>query len=1045
MGYYVKFLSKILIEKVIMRSTGKKGGQDRQELQQVEQMLPRHHDVTRKPLQSKVEGNNNPYTYLFYKETVGEVNRAIEALGRDRDQGLRYDPSELEANSKYCGKLNSLVEVCGNYANALGLVHNEFEHTFCKNNHVFLKEILNKMLIFLKKDKNKSRLFTSHINSIDEIFANYGVAEDLKIFVKKIPDIMETVGINGQEDQRERTLSTIRNAGIKIADIDKFVKLLDNISELIEIKVAESADIQSVLSKVEDVFITLKRSMLMLATENAVTSYLQMNRDIIGVQLKLLDCLSKSLDPTIKIWPSFTRELGRVQVRDCSSKPLPASVFTLSKSKELQIFEGLSVAGLLPIIDIVVKVERLYDRLKARRADIGEDEVIGLLKDKSVKKNALLKLFVLTNIIKYYANQNPLKTTLNAEEVVNLQSNIAIQMKYLQHIVNNLESLRLVWGGKVFQFLNTFLFPQQYLQEVIGVTELARLHCEVIFRHMGQSDRESKEQTIARQIKLLKTQNTLLSFVDKDEEKFVRNFYLKIMNGRLISQYDAIGQNRTIEKVDRLHVIDGIPIKMIIERNLQMGLELESILLATACGQQSSDSDYLHIISNRELEKYLRQWDQKAKEEEKQHKAAPEPKKSHRSRRQKGKVAGKATVECREGDAPVLKAAPEPLVIKRRELQLELNNHANFSSDKVVLIIHALSLLIKDSGNEQLKFEAFAAIGDGYRMITNYCSNKEPTHIVANIKIALNYYRQAEMTLKKLNALLSQEECDTYKSFLKHSISKQEQLLKDQTQIFSKEYDDSLKDKAKFLQDKPERCEKWVENHKDRNWKPSRFSLRRRELRKAICELGKEQKKVRELADSIDNEIKSKAETHKVYTVEQRRLDVKPTRQLPGNFQENKQPEEDYAPYEREVVFSPQNQHVLHIHSSAPMPDMIMVPALSNAPPPIMIQVHPMPELVLQAEHHALLSMVMPTPGAYPMSVMPVVPPPMMRFEPAAPSSMPRTAAYISPSLATDALIPNLLITEEIASVMHRRLLYCLRNENRVGCGEKMVISYNSR
>jgi len=314
--------------------------------------------------------------------------------------------------------------------------------------------------------------------------------------------------------------------------------------------------------------------------------------------------------------------------------------------------------------------------------------------------------------------------------------------------------------------------------------------------------------------------------------------------------YDTTYENKVIaSKGDLHHIVKGIPAEDVLIRNAIFALRLEALRLEfLAKTRLLRDTDYYNsIISDDKLEEYLKEWEQEAeKDRELKHAAEELENKTQKKKQEKreklaAKRAEKAATKPKKDEKGLkpdpLPAKPtpaitkDPLVVMLDSLLSRLNP-GRYHEETIQQVISKLYPLTQASSNKEVVFQALSAMGDSYGMIAGHYLNskKHPKELIVNLQLAVNYYKQAELTLRRLDDI-SQDQHLHYYTWLNNSIRIQQRLLDQYTEKFNRLHGNLCVTKERVKKRDPK---KWKENCLQEGWSLSDRAKERIALEEAL-------------------------------------------------------------------------------------------------------------------------------------------------------------------------------------------------------------------
>ncbi len=750
--------------------------------------------------------------YYTVCNAVTDAFATINFFGGSKAMGqtLKHSKERNKEQPLYMERLQTFVAATAELPKLFTAADRTFRDVFKNTNlarfQVFLSKLLHILAPLKGQDADNCKLtFTNYANFLATVFNN---ANQLESFRDVAQDKSSSIIKNFRLYQKLMGTTEFPEQ----ADI--YVTWVAEINGLIKIKHGVLSDVPTLLHNIEKTLLEFRLAVAIRHDADFIRVYFQINRDLINIQIRMLEFYSQNSAVAIGLWPSMNRDLVRIFHQEAQFAP---SQLIQGYKESLKLWNDEFAKELLPLVNVINELDKIEAKQRSRKMELGieqvSDDLTGMLdlyNDETCRQNPLLKALVLANIINCYTVKNDVfisgKTDITLPFVMR-------SIKYLDEFVGNLAALQEVWGGQLFQFLNNFIFIKNYIHIVISASEHALLLCEILFEKAGQ-DMELKKQIIDFQISLIDKQNDLLNFLNdnrenKNEKEYVRKFYFKRQGKKELDSYNTYKANiLTHGEEESSTVIHGIPVEEVIDRNNLRRLKLEAIHLEFLSGHRLPvDADYANALSEAELKKYQEDIDK-----EKEKKALKEKEqKDQGMRKKKGlqKLAEKNAKKAKdlktktevqkkrkdEGKGEMPDA--QPMVrLEQNSADLALSNNLNqlllklspgaFDADGVKLAIVGLHDMLQQSDNHLVKFKVLSGMGDSYGTIVAHDLNhgaKHPKQLIVDLKIALNYYKQAELTLRKITDI-SFKDHQRYYTWLVHSITIQEQLLEQYTMKF---------------------------------------------------------------------------------------------------------------------------------------------------------------------------------------------------------------------------------------------------------------------
>jgi len=724
-------------------------------------------------------------------------------------QTLKHSKERNREQPLYIERLQTFIGATYELPRVLTEADKTFRDVFKNENlarfQIFLSKLLHLLAPLKGEEAEKCKLtFIHYANFLTAVFNN---ANQLESF---------------RDVTQENSLSVIKNFKLyqKLLQTTEFPETPDiyatwvtEINGLVKIKHGVFSDIPTILHNIEKTLLEFRLAVAICPNADFIRAYFQINRDLINIQIRMLEFYNKNSAVAIGLWPFMNRDLVRIFHQEAQFAP---GQLIQGYKESLKLWNDEFAQELLPLVNIINELDKIESRQRHRKMELGIEQasdyltgMLSLYNDETCNQNPLLKALVLANIINCYTIKNDVfirgKTAITLPFVMR-------SIKYLDEFIDNLAALQEVWGGQLFQFLNNFIFIKNYIQIVISASEHALLLCEILFEKAGQ-DMDLKKQIIDFQITLIDKQNALLNFLNdnrenKNEKEYVKKFYFKRQGKKELDSYNTYKANiLTHGEEESSTVIHGIPVEEVIDRNNLRKLKLEAIHLEFLSGRLPVDADYAEALSEAELQKYqeainkdLQEKDLNAKEQknlsmrkqkdikkfkEKKAKQAADLKTKSEEQKKK-KDEGKREMPDAQPLVRVEQNSADLALSKKLNLLLLKLTPQAFDADGAKLAIGGLHDMLQQSDNYLLKFKVLSGMGDSYGTIVAHDLNlgaKHPKQLIVDLKIALNYYKQAELTLRKIPGL-SFEDHQRYYTWLVHSITIQEQLLEQYTMKF---------------------------------------------------------------------------------------------------------------------------------------------------------------------------------------------------------------------------------------------------------------------
>jgi len=855
LAQYCKLSDKLLLIEKVMR----KNKQSTIKLHEARRVLTKADDVSI-PQPAKKQGRKKqaekpaalepvtPMTvfddyYVILKDIGATQVVHNSCIQRTITQGSRYSVERERGQPLYRDKLEKLIAVYNRYINKLAEIDNEYQKVFSEVNFKEIDDVLQHYINEFDKSSSpfapliigQLQPYKQFLSKVSAAKGNFDGFEE-----EEVGEVTEAV-INGlsaiEVNQSQETL------------LKKIISEVDKIYELMGIKKQMPSDMQSIVQDIEKTLIYARLFLRIKPDQISVDSNLNINKEIIKIQIYLLELLNKNPAAKIDKWPVLNRDLIRIQERN---KPILVALILTQKKQELLVFERLAVPELVTLIDVINRSDEVNHNLSIKGGNLDADlsTIKEICATNAFKQNALVRVCALTAMINCFTIKNSNDVLSGKEKVARLKSNIDDKIDYIKKFVDNLDSVKAAWNSDLFKFLNNFAVTKLYIEEVISGTEIAFLHCEVLFKSVDESNLDLKNKVIEMQIKLLEMQKTLLHFTKAvSGEEFVKRYYFRGAKIYEYIQYNTAERNQSIASSGNLHdIIEGIPYSEVEAYISARKLKLEAIPLTFLADQRKlKEADYENAISGQELEKYLNEWEkEKRAEEVREEKRKEAPTKQQNLRKQAAKEAEKAKVALKrkdegKGEKPdkavaaklVVKPANVPLTQKMDELLLLLNPRA-FNANEVKRVINELHPFTMDPANpDELVFKALSAIGDSYSMIAGHNlnhSSKNPKELLANLELALNFYSRAALVLDNHDDT-TMESCSHYYTWLRHSIGLERQLLEQYQRRFTLQYERLLVSRANRMQ---KMGEEWYLNHLKPGWTKSVKSKQTETLQDAL-------------------------------------------------------------------------------------------------------------------------------------------------------------------------------------------------------------------
>ncbi len=805
-----------------------------------------------------------------YEDFQREMQLALQNLDPLTDNIAIADPSRYSRRreaeqKKYFAKLDNLILAFESYAKYMRALENYSSYIFNENS---LKLINKSMSIFVtvfseqyKDDVDtqafivKFNMFLEFINKVVFVKKNHlevidnqywELKDELLRFTslfgmpkggvvgsgsnEEVDDksLQEISALFNPKSKKETEYQALRDMEIKINDLFLFV----------ENKRKVLADMRNIMHNARIVIMESRFLMLVKPDKDVLQKYKNYSISLMFYELEMIKRFKDLSDKHMYLWPYFNEDLLRPQSRQ--ETVLVESIIAESR-KALRAMKASYPEKFIPAIEVINKCEEANieisqgKHINTHLATMAEYVKAGNL-------SPLVNFFVLSVAVNCYTAKNPLRTNFNRSRIDNLWKDIESQFCLIKQFVDNLKEHKDIFDGELFQFVSNFIVLPHYLQEVIGATEQAFLHCENLFMTADKDNLDFKNEILKMQIKLLDMQDVMLNFAkDKLEKGYATNFYFKTGKEGYFHLWTLKKNQQLMIDGFQNIITEGLPIPAILERNEMIRLRLEAIPLEFISGQRTpQDSDYTSAMSQCELNKFLKQCDKDRKKEEQRKRNL----KKSVEKKTEGKTEQEEVCQSDYEDEEVIPdQVAEPTVDQQKDqlavgmanLLSQLNH--DFSVDVVRRGIVEFYPLTLTSDSTESSFQALYLVGECYGKIAyhniNHYGGRELKVIVADCKLALNYYRRAEIVLGKLTDL-SVEQRNFYSEWLAISISTHENQVNKYEAKLSAEYEAlslSREEAMKRL------GAQWFTNNQRPGWEMSDLSVRRTDVGDAIDSL----------------------------------------------------------------------------------------------------------------------------------------------------------------------------------------------------------------
>ncbi len=820
-----------------------------------------HQDFTTLPADYKAKEPDNSGTpddrpLSPYQSVVTELINSTDELAEFVERYADFLVSLRKGNVldhpkyvEYLMKLRGVVDVSNKFASFLDVVESGLQDDFSEANRSCIIDILNEYKSFFE-GRNDPKIpvhigtFDRYIAFIDRVFETKGYINESEEVNNKLAAELDT-SINAfarQSVAADRPQNCQKQAALEA----KTAKVYNHI----HIKCSLRENLHSTLLNLENFLLNARLLLSAQPRMDAVEVYLEINRNMINVQIRLLGHFSKTQDPVMQRWAVYNVDLNRTYMME---KKMPASILLTGKNKELLSYREASIVEIRPLIDFTVKSNLIIKQLLSKQGNVDEHlaSISELVETEPCNRNPLMRFIALSTAITCHNTKIDVTANLNEVQVASLQEAIEKEAYYLRRFTENLAAVEPMWNQELFKFFNNFVSIKKDIQFIISIAELIFLQCETLFKRANKDNLKFKRHIVDVQIELLGMQNTILKFIKKNcSEDYVTEFYIKEQKGIGFVYYNTKEINKKFaQRGDNRTVVNGLILNDILDRNIQRKLELEAIVLEFLAGQREpKDSDYLHAnaLGNDDIEKYLTQWEQESAQQRALEDKKTPPlskqqklKKLGEKKREKDRVSAAAKEEGKKANPAQIEVVTttsskvtEPLALKMDELLLTLNP-GKFNAADVKRVINELHDLTLTSTNDELIFKALCAIGDSYGMIAGHFLNhkkKDPEVMIVCLKLSLNLYSRAELKLRKLDNIPF-ENHSMYYTWLMDSVSIQKQLLDKYVQKFAAQLAQS---ESVRKSKKAEQGQQWYENHAKEGWKESHNSINRKALDQAM-------------------------------------------------------------------------------------------------------------------------------------------------------------------------------------------------------------------
>jgi hypothetical protein len=819
-------------------------------------------------------------TYIEYQNKMQLALQALDPLADNKDIAdcTRYSRKREAEQEKYFTKLDNLILAYDSYAKYMKALTNYSLYIFNEDNLKFINKTMSVFVGTLGSDQNNDAkellgkfnklleyinkvvfVQKNHLEVIDDQYKNlkdellrftslFGRSKDKVVGPESL---LEISAVFNPVPKKDAESSTLREMESRINDLFEFI----------DKKRVVLADMRSLMHNARIAIMQSRFLMLVRPEKDVLQKYKEYSVNLMLHELELLKILKDLSDQHIYLWPHFNEDLLRPQSRQVQ---VTIESIIVETRKACKAMKAASPEKFTLSIEIINRCEEINIAVGQGKGSISGHLAIltDYLKDSDL--NPLVKFFVISVAINCYTAKHPLKTNFNKSKVDGLWKDIGVQFDLIKDFADNLKQHKSIFEGELFQFLSNFIILPHYLHEVVSATEHAFLHCENLFNVVDKNNLESKNEILRMQIKFLEMQDTILNFAkDKLGKDYATNFYLKTGKEGYFHLW-TLKKNQQLMKDGAQNIItEGLPINAILERNELLRLRLEAIPLEFISGQRKpQDSDYTSAMSQCEMDKFLKQCDRdRQKEEQKKHKL----KKSVERKTDRDEKVYQSDYESDEESQdeavvvePTVDQPKDQLTEGMNKLLSQLNN--NFSVDVVRRGIAEFYPLTLTSDITESSFQALYLVGECYGKVAHHniyhYGGKELKVIIADCKLALNYYRRAEIVLGKLKNL-SVEQHNLYSEWLAISISTHEDRANKYETRLSAEHEAlslSREEAMKRL------GELWFTNSQRPDWVISDFSVRRQEVGDAIDALKFCRRKCKELKVGVGKKSDWKAD-----------------------------------------------------------------------------------------------------------------------------------------------------------------------------------------
>ena len=724
-----------------------------------------------------------------------KLNNAITEFSPTRkdhevfSSSFRSSPELDEEQTLYIAKLNKLIDAGDKYVN-----------TLCK-----IDEAVNAFFEH-KNLQSSQKILTDAITSLEANTSE--VAKQLAKALRGYAAILEQalkgknklMAFQEEADNLMNEVSSIMGVVNSVNIIKPFVNcksIILRFTTLVAASITKS-NLQSILYSIECILIEARARLEILSKHDSVGNYLKINRYLLNLQCVLLGHLIRSTDAQIFLWPVLNRDLGIIEETNDQS---PAAILQ-EKQNEIQIFSIAYTREYTAFIEVISRTENICRTLKATGHASQEQlvELESLISSEAFKEHVLIRFFVLKtiNIHNLYNVKNCLALNVEQPQRQELQEIIASQA-LVSSFTGTLRASEAEWNGRLFRFLNGFVFINNQVQEIISTIELA-FPTSKSFSHI---DADSKRSIIKMLIQFLELQDTLLYFANRVcQIECVNEFYVrnKITDG--LVRYDINKVNRERYSSGTVqNILIGIPIEQILDRNELRKLKLEAILLCShAMGMPLDNTQYYNAIWTDDFENYRKELEQELA-----------PRDTEEEEKRPYTEVAEAQPESSD-QMPAMAAIASKLQLPRLSSSMGKDT-ARSAITELYSVIRELQNFTTITNLEQT-FNALCAIGTHFTTVATYArfSGQGPQQVIINSNLALNYFKQAELALYKLDDI-APEQLGHYYVSLQHLASIHQDLLK--------EYDTYQNSQEQRSYQMSQQCDQWVTRHQDRNWRKS--------------------------------------------------------------------------------------------------------------------------------------------------------------------------------------------------------------------------------